>query len=74
VQNEPGLVRGLSFTGATALVMGASVFSKPAVMIQQVGSPWMVLVSRPVRAGRSPCCPRRFVFSSRLFIKEGAIL
>ena len=43
------MVRGLSLAGTTSLVMGAMiVFFKAAVMIQQVGSPWLVLAARTV--------------------------
>jgi APA family basic amino acid/polyamine antiporter len=43
------LIRGLDFTGATALVVGSmigtGVFFKAAIMAQQVGSPWMVMAA-----------------------------
>ena len=43
------LVRGLNLTGTTALVagsmIGTGVFFKAAIMSQQVGSPWMVMLT-----------------------------
>jgi APA family basic amino acid/polyamine antiporter len=49
MDSDQGLVRGLSLTSTTSLVMGAmigtGVFFKAAVMVQQVGSPLLVLAA-----------------------------
>jgi APA family basic amino acid/polyamine antiporter len=49
MDSDHGLVRGLSLTSTTSLVMGAmigtGVFFKAAVMVQQVGSPLLVLAA-----------------------------
>src|SRR5271166_1743872 len=47
--SDNGLVRGLSLTSTTSLVMGAmigtGVFFKAAIMVQQVRSPLLVLAA-----------------------------
>jgi len=56
---DKGLVRGLSFSGATALVIGATigtgVYFKAAVMAQLVGSPALVLAAWAVAGALSLC-------------------